>query len=74
MLFRSVKLKLKDVCRTLWVERYNSLETMLILLPDVVNTLEDIIHQRDSDWNKETVDRASALMERLTSYKFIVVL
>mgnify|MGYP001790964670 FL=1 len=69
-----VKLKLKDVCRTRWVERYNSLETMLILLPDVVNTLEDIIHQRDSDWNKETVDRASALMERLTSYKFSVVL
>ena len=69
-----VKLKLKDVCGTRWVDRYNSLETMLILLPVVVNTLEDIIHQRDSDWNKETVDQASALMEQLTSYKFIVVL
>lgn len=67
-----VKLKLKDVCRTRWVDRYNSLETMLILLPDVVATLEHILVS--NGWNKETTDRASALLERLTNYKFIVVL
>lgn len=67
-----VKLKLKEVCQTRWVERYNALETMHILLPDVISTLETILASRE--WNNETQNRASQLLESLSTYKFIVVL
>lgn len=67
-----VKLKLKAVCTTRWVERYNALETILLLLEDIVHTLEDII--AEVEWNKDTQDRAASLLEALTTYKFIVLL
>lgn len=67
-----IKKKLKEVCHTRWVERYNALETLQTLLPEVVECLENIIPC--ADWNQDTRDKASQLLDMLTGYKFLVSL
>jgi hypothetical protein len=67
------KKKLKDVCRTRWVERYTALETMLSLYTHVVECMEEIV-QDTTEWSQETRNKANILLDALTSYKFIVSL
>lgn len=68
----NAKRKIRDICRTRWVERYNALESMLTLLPHVVECMQRIIEE--DDWNQDSRSKATILLDSVTSYKFIVSL
>ena len=71
--------KLKDVCRTRWVERIESYATFLQLLPAVNTCLEAMAHPRlhtdlglNWSWDGETVTKANGFLYQLQSSSFLV--
>ena len=72
--------KLKDACRTRWVERIDSYATFLELLPAVVLAFEAISHPSlhsklgtDWNWDGETITKANGFLYQLQSSTFLVV-
>lgn len=65
--------KIKDVCRTRWVERYDALDTMVCLLPYVVECFEEIT-ANSTLWSQETKTQAAGLLHRLSTFSFIISL
>ena len=71
--------KLKDACRTRWVERIESYATFLQLLPAVNTSLEAMAHPTlhadlgtDWSWDGETVTKANGFLYQLQSSPFLV--
>ena len=71
--------KLKDVCRTRWVERIESYATFLQLLPAVNTCLEAMVYPRlhtdlglNWSWDGETVTKANGFLYQLQSSSFLV--
>ena len=64
--------KLKDVCRTRWVDRIEGLDTFQTLYVAVVFTLEDIFLKRLC--NRDTISKALSYYKLLTNFEFIVAL
>ena len=67
------KKKLKDVCRTRWVERIDGLNTFLDLFLSILNALHDITSP-GSSCNKDTRTKGSTLLDCVGSFKFIFTL
>lgn len=57
-------------CR--WIERYDALENMRVLLPYVVECLDSMVHTQE--FNQETRNKASTLLPSLSGFPFIVSL
>lgn len=72
----SRKLKLKDVCRTRWVERINGLDVFEELFPAILNTLENMESNEPLPdgryYNNNTRSNASIFLPKLLSFAFIV--
>ena len=71
--------KLKDACRTRWVERIASYATFLQLLPAVNTCLEAIVHPSlhtclgtNWGWDGETITKANGFLYQLQSSPFLV--
>ena len=54
--------KLKDLCRTQWVERHEAYEVFIDLFLPLVSCLEDIVHSSPAEWNRGTEIRALKLI------------
>ena len=46
--------KLKEMCRTRWIERHEAFEVFIDLFLPTVSCLKDIVHAPVADWNRET--------------------
>ena len=73
--------KLKDECRTRWVERIDAYATFLDLLTPLHATLQAMVHPTshsnlgvDWSWDGETITRANGFLFQLQSSSFLVSL
>ena len=71
--------KLKDACRTRWVERIDAYAIFLELLPALYLCLEAVVHPQlhqelgtDWSWDGETITRANGFLFQLLSPMFRV--
>ena len=64
--------KLQDVCQTRWVSRILGLETFLELYEALVKIFEEIYHQEEGKFNRDSVKRASWFFLLITTFDFIV--
>ena len=70
--------KLKDACRTRWVERIEAYEVFFSLFPDILMTLNAIVYPAENhefrqwSWDAETVTKANGFVHNLTSSPFLV--
>ena len=71
--------KIRDLCRTRWVEHHKAYETFSLLLPSIVKTFEVILddqqHQQYSvetpwSWERETVQVAAITQVARFSFSF----
>lgn len=67
----SKKHKLKNVCRTRWVQRIEALETFTELYPAVVQCLETICDAGPQEWSTDSLTDARGLLLNITSTDFI---
>ncbi len=65
--------KLKELCRTRWVERHEAFEVFLDLFLPTFSCLEAIAHST-SNWNRETRTDAQSLLLALSQFPFMVSL
>ena len=68
------KRKVKDLCRTRWVQRVEALETFLLLYPAIVTCLENISSAGSNQWSTESSTDSKALLLSITSSDFICAL
>jgi len=71
--------KLKDACRTRWVERIDSYAIFLEFLPAVQKAMQAIVSPNqfsdlgtDWDWDGETITKANGFLYQLQSSVFII--
>ena len=64
--------KLKEMCRTQWVERQDAFEVFVQLYHFVVKCLEDISGENSASWNRDTVADARSLYLCITDFEFII--
>ena len=71
--------KLKDACRTHWVERIDSYAVFLELIPAVHSCLQAMVHPNlhdelgtDWNWDGETITKANGFLFQLQSSSFLV--
>ncbi|XP_011404810.1 PREDICTED: 52 kDa repressor of the inhibitor of the protein kinase-like [Amphimedon queenslandica] len=66
--------KLKDLCRTRWVERIDALDRVRKLHPSIVACFETISAEGSSMWSNESVVDANTLLLAITSTEYIAAL
>ena len=66
--------KLKDVCKTRWVQRLDSLEVFIELLLALTETLDEIRTNTDKHWNSESTIKANAFYHAICTFEFLMVL
>ena len=66
--------KLKEMCRTRWVERHEAFEIFSDLFLPTFCCLEAITISSPADWNRETRSDAQSLMLAMSQFSFIVAL
>ena len=66
--------KLKEMCRTRWIERHEAFEVFIDLFLPTVSCLEDIVHAPPSKWNRETRSDAQSHLLALSQFSFILTL
>ena len=66
--------KLKEMCRTRWVERHEAFEIFLDLFLPTVSCLEEIAHAPGEAWNRETRHDAQSFLLAISQFPFIVAL
>lgn len=66
--------KLKEMCRTRWVERQDAFEIFVQLYHFVVKCLEDISGENSASWNRDTVADARSLYLGITDFEFVITL
>lgn len=66
--------KLKDLCRTRWIERIDALYRIVKLHPSIVACFESISSEGSSMWSKDSLIDASTLLLAITSTEFISAL
>ena len=66
--------KLKELCRTRWVERHEAFEVCSDLFLPTFCCLEAIVHSPSSDWNRETRSDAHSLPLAMSQFSFMVAL
>ncbi len=65
--------KLKDMCRTRWVEPIDALQRFKKLYSSVVSCFEAISSERTA-WSRDSLSDASTLLQAITSTEFVSAL
>ena len=75
------KQKIRDLCRTRWIQRHEAYEAFTELHPSTVEALDVMLHEhanreKYSEWNweRETLSRGNGLSHVLCSFEFLVAL
>ena len=68
------KRKLKDMCKTRWVERIEALETFILLYPAIVTCFQNICNVGTQNWSTDSLTDAKAFLLNITSSDFICAL
>ena len=63
--------KIKEMCRTRWIERHEAFESFVDLFMPIVCCLEEIANSSPAQWNAETRSDAQSLF--LTLFRFSLV-
>ena len=66
--------KLKDLCRTCWVERIDALDGFQTLHPSIVSCMENISIEGSSKWTPDTITGVSTLSLAITTTDFLSAL
>ena len=70
------KKKLKDLCKTRWVQRIDSYLVFYDLYPAIIKTLESIstcsAEYGDWSWHSQTLTKASGFLHQLGSFEFFL--
>ena len=66
--------KVKDLCRTRWVQCVRALQTFMILYPSIVACLEGICHEGSSEWSADSLTDARGLLLTITTTDFLSAL
>ena len=66
--------KLKELCRTSWVESYVSFEIFIDLYKPLITCLDLIASGRPDEWNRETLADALSFLLSLSQFSFIVAI
>lgn len=66
--------KLKELCRTRWVQRHEAFEVFCDLFMPTFCCFESIVHSAASDWNRETRSDAQSYLLAMSQFPFIVAL
>lgn len=67
--------KIKELCRTRWVERHEAFEVFSDLFLPTYCCLEAIFYESSpSDWNRETRSEAQSLLLAMSQFSFVVAL
>lgn len=66
--------KLKQLCRTRWVERHDAYDIFIDLFLPIVSCLEEIVNAPPSNWNRETRSEAQSFLLALSQFSFLVTL
>ena len=66
--------KLKEMCRTRWIERHEAFEIFLDLFLPTFCCLEEMAHAKDVAWNRETHHDAQSFLLAISQFTFIVAL
>ena len=66
--------KMKEMCRTRWVERHEAFEVFLDLFMPTITCLEAIARSRPAEWNRDTRSDAHSLFLALSQFSFVVAL
>ena len=68
--------KLKDVCRTRWIERIDSYLAFQDLYSFIVTTMEGIssrvVDYGDWSWDSDTVTKANGYRRHITNFEFLI--
>ena len=71
------RVKLKDLCRTRWVERINSYLVFYDLYPSIIKAMESINSCNTEfgswSWDSETMTKANGFFHQVTSFEFLTV-
>ena len=65
--------KLKELCRTRWVERHDAFEVFINLYKPLVTCFRTIVMETSS-WNRDTRNDANSLLQSLLQFPMIVAL
>ncbi|XP_065665682.1 52 kDa repressor of the inhibitor of the protein kinase-like [Hydra vulgaris] len=68
------KKKLKDVCRTRWIDKVHGMDTFQELFIPVVSCLEEMSLNINKTFNHTTSTSASSLLKLITGFYFIIAL
>ncbi|XP_065671863.1 52 kDa repressor of the inhibitor of the protein kinase-like [Hydra vulgaris] len=68
------KKKLKDVCRTRWIDKVHGMDTFQELFIPVVSCLEEMSFNINKTFNHTTSTSASSLLKLITGFDLIVAL
>ena len=66
--------KLKEMCRTRWVERHEAFEVFADLFLPTVSCLEAIANSTNEEWNRDTRSDAMSLLLAMSQFSFTVAL
>ena len=66
--------KLKDLCRTRWVQRIDALCTFQSLLPSIALCMENIGSEGPSCWSSDSITDARSLQLAISNIEFISAL
>ena len=65
--------KLKEMCKTRWVQRHDALDIFVKLYVCIANSLEDI-SSNPREWNASSVSDATSFLIAMTRFQFIAAL
>lgn len=66
--------KLKELCRTRWVERHQAFEVFIDPFIPTICCMEAITHAPSDNWNRDTRSDANSLLLAMSRFPFIVSL
>ena len=66
--------KLKEMCRTRWIEQHEAFESFLDLFMPIVCCLEEVANSSPAEWNAETRSDAQSLFLTVFRFSFVVAL
>ena len=70
----SAKKKLKDMCRTRWIQRIDAVNVFQNLFPSIIECLENISNEGTSKWSRDSVTDARGLRLAITTTDFVCAL
>ena len=66
--------KIKEMCRTRWIERHEAFESFVDLFMPIVCCLEEIANSSPAEWNAETRSDVQSLFFTVFRFSFVIAL